>query len=146
MKKIIAIAALLVTAFVSAQTGKEQEVLNNIHALNTAIFADVSARDSAALEKLVSPKVTYGHSSGLIENKQVMIHHAMVSPATYEGFKMDSATVFFEGNNTAVSRHILKAKTFENGKEGVLHLGVLQVWTKAGKEWKLLARQAVKLP
>jgi hypothetical protein len=146
MRKIIAITALLITTFASAQTGKEQEVLNNIHALNKAIFADVSVRDSAALEKLVSPKVTYGHSSGLIENKQVMIHHAMVSPVTYEGFTMDSVTVFFEGNNTVVSRHVLKAKTWQNGKEGVLHLGVLQVWIKAGKEWKLLARQAVKLP
>lgn len=128
-----------------AQTNKEREVLKRIEVLNKSIFADKNARDSAALENLLSEKVTYGHSSGKIENKKQMIHNAMVSPTTYEGFRMDSATVFFEGK-TAVSRHILKAKTLENGKEGVLRLGVLQVWLKNNKEWKLVARQAVKLP
>ncbi|GAC1443225.1 MAG: nuclear transport factor 2 family protein [Sediminibacterium sp.] len=145
MKYILTIG-LFFTGFAAfAQTGKEQEVLKRIEALNKAVFTDKDHRNSAVLEDLLSPKVTYGHSSGRIENKEVMIRHAMVSPTTYEGFKMDSATVFFEGV-TAVSRHVLKAKTFENGKEGVLHLGVLQVWIRTNNAWKLLARQAVKLP
>lgn len=144
MRILITILALLTALAGTAQSAKEQEVLDRIALLNKAIFTDLDKRDSAALEQLVSPRVTYGHSSGLIENKQVMIHHAVVSPATYADFRMENATVFFEGN-TAIARHVLKAKTFENGKEGVLNLGVLQVWIKKGKIWQLLARQAVKL-
>ncbi|MBN8720113.1 protein of unknown function [Hydrobacter penzbergensis] len=145
MKKLITICALFMTLAVAAQTAQEKQVLNNIAALNKAVFTDLDKRDSATLDRLLSEKVTYGHSSGLIENKQQMIRHAVSSPTTYGDFRMENATVFFEGN-TAVSRHELKAKTFENGKEGVLHLGVLQTWMKIGKLWRLVARQAVKLP
>lgn len=145
MKKLITIFALFLAFAASAQTEREKAVLDNIAALNKAVFTDLDKRDSATLDRLLSGKATYGHSSGLIENKQQMIRHAVSSPTTYGDFRMENATVFFEGN-TAVSRHELKAKTFENGKEGVLHLGVLQTWVKAGKSWKLLARQAVKLP
>ena len=119
--------------------------MNNIAALNKAVFTDLDKRDSVALEKLLAERVTYGHSGGLVENKQQMIRHAVVSQMTYGDFRMENATVFFEGNS-AVARHELKAKTFENGKEGVLHLNVLQVWVKTGRSWLLLARQAVKLP
>jgi ketosteroid isomerase-like protein len=45
----------------------------------------------------------------------------------------------------ALVRHILHAKTNDGGKPGEVHLRILLVWQKKGGQWKLLARQAVKM-
>jgi ketosteroid isomerase-like protein len=39
----------------------------------------------------------------------------------------------------------LEAKTNDNGKPNDIKLLVLMVWQKQNKEWKLIARQAVKI-
>ena len=142
MKKIILFLFVFASIQSYAQTN-EQKVLDRVKQLNTAIFIN---KDSVALEGLMAEKVTYGHSGGKIENRPEMISGAVHSPSTYKNFMMDSATIFFEGKNTAVVRHILKATSVDReGKESPLHIGVLQVWVMQNKQWKLMARQAVKL-
>ena len=142
MKKLFLFLFVAIAIRSSAQTN-EQKVLDRVKQLNTAIFVN---KDSVALDGLMAEKVTYGHSSGKIENRPEMISGAVHSPSTYKNFMMDSATVFFEGKNTAVVRHVLKATSVDmQGKESPLHLGVLQVWVMQNKQWKLMARQAVKL-
>lgn len=142
MKKGFVILFTLIALNVFAQGKAEQKILNNIKAINSAIFIN---RDSAVLLQLVSAEVSYGHSSGKIENKAEMVHNAMVSPTTYKDFGMSDVSVLVEGK-TAIVRHVLKARSFDaTGKEGVLHLNVLQTWVKKNKQWILIARQAVKL-
>jgi hypothetical protein len=46
----------------------------------------------------------------------------------------------------AIVRHKLNATTNDSGKPGEVHLLVLLIFQKDHKEWKLLARQAVKIP
>jgi Domain of unknown function (DUF4440) len=141
MKKIILFLFLAIGIQSLAQTD-EQKVLDRVKQLNDAIFIN---KDSVALEGLLADKVTYGHSGGKVENRSEMIHGAITSPSSYSNFMMDSASVFFE-NNTAVVRHVLKATSIDReGKQSPLHLGVLQVWVMQNKQWKLMARQAVKL-
>lgn len=145
MRKIIIIGFVLCLGImnVSAQTIKikEQEVIKKTESLNKAVFI---TKDGTVLEELLSDKVTYGHSGGKLETKNVMIQHATTDLMTYPGFTVDSVSVAIEGN-TAVVRHVIRSKTVNNGIEGTLHLGILLVWVKEKKDWKLLARQAVKL-
>jgi hypothetical protein len=61
--------------------------------LNDAIFIK---KDSVALDGLMAEKVTYGHSSGKIENRPEMIAGAIHSPSTYKNFVMDSAAFFLK--------------------------------------------------
>jgi len=43
-------------------------------------------------------------------------------------------------------RHVLRATAIDKaGKQTPLHLNVLQLWVMQNKQWKLMARQAVKL-
>lgn len=143
MRKGLVILFTLFSLSVLAQGKAEGKVLNQIKALNGAIFIN---RDSAILAGLVDEMVTYGHSSGKIENKPEMIHNAMVSTTTYKDFGMSDVSIRVDGK-TAIVRHVLKARSFDAaGKEGVLHLNVLQTWIKKNKQWILVARQAVKLP
>lgn len=148
MKKyLLSLLILLAGVSLFAQDKKEakkekmESVEKSVAALNDAIFIH---KDSVVLKQLLDDKVTYGHSSGKLENKEVMIHNAVSSTMTYPGFTVDSNTVEVHGN-TAIVRHVLKAKTLDKGVEGVLHLGILLVWVNKHDEWKLVARQAVKL-
>jgi hypothetical protein len=141
MKKIFLFLFLTIAIQSSAQTD-EQKVLQRVKQLNDAIFIN---KDSMALEGLLADKVSYGHSGGKVENRSEMIHGALINGSTYANFMMDSASVFFE-NKTAIVRHVLKATSIDKeGKQSPLHLGVLQVWINQNKQWKLMARQAVKL-
>ena len=119
MKKIILFLFVFAAIRSFAQTD-EQKVLDRVKQLNTAIFMN---KDSVALEGLMADKVTYGHSGGKMENRPEMIAGAVHSPSTYKNFVMDSATVFFEGKNTAVVRHVLRATSVDReGKESPLHI------------------------
>lgn len=142
MKKNILLSLLLFVAINSFSQSKEEKVLQRVKELNNAIFIN---KDSTALEGLMADKVTYGHSNGKLEDRKWMITDAVNSKQVYSNFVMDSASVFFEGNNTAVVRHVLRATATENGRESQLHLNVLQVWVNQHNQWKLMARQAVKL-
>jgi Domain of unknown function (DUF4440) len=136
---IIFLLGLTIQSF--AQT-KEEKVLMQVTQLNNAIFG---VKDSIALERLLANKVSYGHSSGKIENRQEMIHGAVSNTGSYTNFVMEGATVYFE-KNTAIVRHVLNATSIDkDGKQSPLHIGILQVWVKQKKQWKLTARQAVKL-
>lgn len=117
--------------------------MERINALNKAIFVQ---KDSSVLAKLLAENASYGHSNGAIENKREMIQNAMANTSTFPGFRMEHASVQIDGT-TAIARHELKARSVDQqGKEGVLHLSVLQTWMKKNGVWLLVARQAVKLP
>jgi hypothetical protein len=139
--KIVLSTILSLVSLVSFAQTKEKGVMKNIEALNRAIFI---TKDSATLAKLIDGKVSYGHSSGKLEDKQVMIHNAVTNTMTYENFRMEDASLVVEGN-TAMARHTLKAKTFDKGNEGVLSLGILQDWVNKKNDWVILRRQAVKI-
>jgi len=139
-RNFLMVLMLLLTLSVTAQT-KEQQLLARVDAYNKATFIN---KDSATLEELLADKLTYGHSSGKLEDKKVMIHHAVSNTMLYPTFTADSTTVMIEGN-TGIVRQIIKSKTIDKGIEGTLHLGILQVWIYVKGKWILYARQAVKV-
>ncbi len=142
MKRNIIVGCFLCLGFMSVSAQNlRQEIVNKTEALNKAVFI---TKDSAALENLLSEKVTYGHSNGKLQNKQVMIHNAIIDVMTYPGIKMDGTVVVVDGN-TAIVRQVIKSKTINKGVEGTLNLGILLVWVNEKKDWKLIARQAVKM-
>jgi antitoxin component YwqK of YwqJK toxin-antitoxin module len=140
-KNLFIILFLVITIQSTAQT-EEEKVLQRVTQFNNAVFG---VKDSIVLEGLLADKVSYGHSSGKTENRQEMIHGAVSNTGTYSNFVMEGATVYFE-NNAAIVRHVLKATAIDkDGKQSPLHIGILQVWVKQKKQWRLTARQAVKL-
>ncbi|MES1214011.1 MAG: nuclear transport factor 2 family protein [Bacteroidota bacterium] len=141
MKKLFVVLFLALSIHSYAQTD-EQKVLQRVKQLNDAIFV---VKDSVALESLMADKVTYGHSGGKIENRQEMIHGAISNTGSYSNVVLDGTTIYFE-DNTAIVRHVLTATAIDkDGKQSPLHLNILQVWIKQNKQWKLTARQAVKI-
>lgn len=142
MKKLLFILFLsFCTSIAFGQTGKEAEVWTKVEALNKAIF---ETKDSAAIQDLVAENVTYGHSTGLIENKPVMLHAAVSSPDVYKNLSLERLGTTYAGQ-TAVVRYILRAEVLKDGNTSPLNISIMQVWGKNKGKWKLYARQAVKV-
>ncbi|RYZ94623.1 MAG: nuclear transport factor 2 family protein, partial [Sphingobacteriaceae bacterium] len=102
--------------------------------------------DETVLEELVSEKISYGHSSGKVESKQAFITAITSGESDFVSINITNQNIVTQ-NNTAIVRHVLEASTNDKGKgPGNVKLAILLVCAKQGGSWKLLARQAVKIP
>jgi hypothetical protein len=126
---------------VMAQTKQEAKVLAVTEQLRKAMVDG----DGVILEKLAAEHLSYGHSGGHIDDKKEFVEKIASGNSDFLSIDLTEQTVLVSGT-TAIVRHILTAKTHDKGKDiADVHLRVLLVWQKIGKEWKLLARQAVKM-
>jgi len=123
-----------------AQSNDEKAVAAAVENLRKAMVDPTKA----ALEKLTAPELSYGHSSGKVQNKAEFIDALVSGTSDFLNIDLTEQTIKIVGN-TAIVRHVLSAATSDNGKAGNAHIAILLVWIKQNKEWKLLARQAVKI-
>jgi hypothetical protein len=100
--------------------------------------------DKAKLEALAADQLTYGHSTGKVENKAAFVEALISGTSDFVSINLTDQTITVV-DNTALVRHNLSADTLNDGKPGQAHLGVLLVWIKQKGNWQLLARQAVKI-
>ena len=101
--------------------------------------------DKAKLGALVSNDLSYGHSGGKIDTKESFIDDLMTGVSDFLSITISEQTLKVVGD-TAVIRHTLTGDTHDKGKDpGKVNIKILQVWKKMGGEWKLLARQAVRV-
>jgi ketosteroid isomerase-like protein len=102
-------------------------------------------KDTVALKKLLASTVSYGHSHGNVETREEMIKGVARNQTRYSDTLISNLKVFID-EKTAIVRYLFKAK--ENKKDGStsdLNLGIMLVWVKEKKEWKLMGRQAVRV-
>ncbi|MEZ4927224.1 MAG: glycoside hydrolase family 88 protein [Saprospiraceae bacterium] len=119
---------------------QEEEVAAAVETLRLALISG----DKDALEAIALDKLTYGHSSGKVENKQEFVDQLVSGRSDFKEIKLTGQRISVVGN-TATVRHSLDAVTNDAGKgPGTVQLDVLLVWVKQDGNWKLLARQAVK--
>jgi ketosteroid isomerase-like protein len=133
--------ALVLTTAVSGQTKEEKEVSAAVEQLRKALVDP----DAAALDRLSDNALTYGHSTGRLENKKEFIDNLVNGNSDFLSIELTDQTVVVSGN-TAIVRHVLKGDNHDKGKDpGKVNIAVLTVWQKKNGQWKMLARQAVKL-
>ena len=140
MKTLIIAITLLLPVLVNAQSKTEKQVAAATEQLRKAMVDG----DKNSLENLVREQLSYGHSGGHIDDKKEFVAKLTGGGSDFVTIDLTEQTVSVSGK-TAIVRHILTAKTNDNGKPSEVHLRVLLVWQKQGSQWKLLARQAVKI-
>ena len=134
-------ALLLGTSTITFADNDEAAVNQAIENLRNAMLA----ADKAKLEELVADQLSYGHSSGVVETKAQFIDVIAGKKTLYKSITLSEPITAVTGPN-AIARHIFSAETEAGGKPGTARVGVLQVWQKQPGGWKLLARQAFRLP
>ncbi|MDB5647462.1 nuclear transport factor 2 family protein [Methylobacterium sp.] len=120
--------------------GPEVEVEAAVDALTQAILS----ADGTALNDLVLDGLSYGHSSGAVQDKSAFVEALTSRRSSFPSIVLSNRTAAVVGEN-AVVRHVFDGETVANGKTVPVHIGVLQVWHRDGGRWRLLARQAFKL-
>lgn len=141
MKKVIPLFFLLVLSIsLYAQSENEKAVAQSVEHLKSAMINS----DKEQLYKLTSKDLSYGHSSGNIENQEAYITSLVSGKSDFKNMNLTDQTIKVI-DNIALVRHKLAADVVDSGKPGNVNLGVLLVWINQEGEWKLLARQAYKL-
>ncbi len=101
--------------------------------------------NEAQLRAISSKHLSYGHSNGLIENQDAFVATLISGKSVFLSIDLSEQTMD-QVENTAIVRHTLYAKTNNEGVLGEVKLKVLMIFQKEKGAWKLLARQAVKIP
>jgi hypothetical protein len=125
-----------------AQTAQEKAVAAAVEELKQAIIA----ADRARLETIAADQLVYGHSSGKVQNKAEFIEEIVrLEPNDYLTIDLIDQTITVSGK-TAVVRHIYASEYISKGVKGSLRIGNMLVWQEQKGKWRLLARQAYRLP
>jgi len=122
----------------STQTGKEGAVTAQVESLRKAMIAG----DRSALDKLTLPELTYGHSSGRLENKSEFIETLASGKSGFSAIELSDQTVNVV-DRIALVRHVFNGTRRKEGDK--MKLSILTVWMQQQEQWKLLARQAARL-
>lgn len=142
MKQLLVV--LLITASLGntlhAQTKEEMSVAGAVEHLRKLMVDP----DKTALEHLTMPQLSYGHSGGKVEDQAAFVNALVSGASDFVTIDLSQQSITVVGK-TAIVRHVLSGTNNDGGKPGVVKIAVLLTWVKDGKEWKLLARQAVKI-
>lgn len=141
IKKLIFALSFLMAVTISAQKTNDKDAVTA--AAEKLRLAMISG-EKPALESLILPELTYGHSGGHIDDAAEFVEKLVSKKSDFVTIDITNQTISIIGN-TAIVRHHFYATTADAGKApGDVTLDILLVWIKVKNDWKLLARQAVK--
>ncbi|MCJ2120906.1 nuclear transport factor 2 family protein [Methylobacterium sp. J-001] len=102
------------------------------------------AADGTALDALTLDGLSYGHSSGVVQDKAAFIEALTSGRSRFPSITLSDRSASVIGDD-AIVRHVFTGETISGGNTAPVHIGVLQVWRRDGARWRLMARQAFKL-
>lgn len=140
IKNLIFVMTFFMAVSVFGQKNDTNEVSDAAEKLRSAMISG----DKSALESLILPELTYGHSGGHIDDAAEFVDKLVSKKSDFVTIDITNQNIHIVGN-TAIVRHHFYATTADFGKApGDVTLDIVLVWVKVKNDWKLLARQAVK--
>lgn len=139
-KMILMISFTMISIFAVAQNKDEIKVAEQTERLRQAMISG----NRTELVSLVSDQLTYGHSSGKMEDMETFVHTISTKKSDFKRIELADQSVTVKGK-TAIVQHVLRADTNDGGNPGKVNLGVVLIWEKQKGTWKLLARRAFKI-
>jgi sugar phosphate isomerase/epimerase len=102
--------------------------------------------DSVSLSYLTAEELTYGHSSGLVENKAAFKEALLTKKSDFTRIDFTSSDIHIKEDVAWVRGNMDADLAAANGGTTNVKLKILYVWVKEKESgyWKLLARQAVR--
>jgi ketosteroid isomerase-like protein len=101
--------------------------------------------DGKKLKELTSESLSYGHSSGNIQDQAVFIEKIVNGESDFVSIEFQNQTIEIVGD-AAIVRHNLAAHTKDSGVDKDIKIGIMLIWQKQKNKWLLIARQAYELP
>ncbi|MBP5943316.1 MULTISPECIES: nuclear transport factor 2 family protein [unclassified Pseudomonas] len=123
----------------AAAAPAEKDVAQAVDHLTQAMLH----KDIAELNALTAPNLTYGHSSGKIQDKKAFIADIETGRSAFKTLEMQNQTITLSGD-TALVRHHFSAQALKGTEVIPTEIENFQIWQKQGGKWLLVGRQAFK--
>ncbi|MED7669054.1 nuclear transport factor 2 family protein [Pseudomonas moraviensis subsp. stanleyae] len=123
----------------AAPAPAEKQVAQAVDQLTQAMLH----KDVAELNALTAPNLTYGHSSGKIQDKQEFIADIETGRSAFKTLEMQKQTITLSGD-TALVRHHFSAQALKGTEVIPTEIENFQIWQKQGGKWLLVGRQAFR--
>src|SRR5215471_16743419 len=143
MYKIIAsllVCGILISTSSFAQSADEKEIADRVEMFRKALLSP----GKTALEELAADQLSYGHSTGLIEDKGAFVDDLIKGKTVFTSIDLSDQTIKIAGD-VAIVRHRMMASLNNNNTPSKVDIIILMIWQKQNDKWKLLARQAAKI-
>lgn len=141
MKIILTILCFsLLGSGLMAQSTAEIAVSDAVSRLHKAI----TDADRNILESLTDKDLSYGHSSGKVEDKAAFMDAILSGKVDFSSIELSNQTITISGKN-AIVRNTFTGTLTSDGKPMKLTLNTLMVWRKQHGHWILFARQGYKI-
>ena len=133
---------LLAALPADAASADEAAVKKNLQAFRDAQFT----KDAKALTALCAPELSYSHSDGHVEDREVFVTNATAMKTKMLSLEYKDPTIRIVGTAAIVRFHwVAESETVADGKKSATNLHILMIWQKQAGAWKLLARGSTKL-
>jgi hypothetical protein len=138
MRLVIGILIAVSTLSADSPTGNlQKEVLAAMETYKNGMIQ----KDGAALEKVLSPDLTYTHSGGQLQTKAEVIKSITTGSTIIEKIQFSDTKVKVYGNVALVKGRM----DLWHSPTNIVHMDVLHVWVNGPHGWQMVARQATKL-
>ena len=97
--------------------------------------------DTATLQKLLADDLSYTHSNALIETKEDVLKAITSGKTKYKSIDFKSSNVRQYGDTIITNHQMVFAQP-----DRTTNVYVTMVWVKQPEGWKLVQRQATRLP
>lgn len=143
--RMVLIGGALTSASLVAGTAVAADDSAAVAATVEKMRAAMLASDGTTLKALTDDGLSYGHSSGRLQDKAAFIKE-LDGTHSLKSLSLSNQTIQLIGD-IAIVRHVWDSQNARpDGTVSTPHIGALQVWKKQAGNWRLLARQAYTLP
>ena len=130
----------LFTGYVAATpAASDKDVAQAVDHLTQAMLH----KDIPELKALTAENLTYGHSSGKIQDKKAFIADIETGKSAFKTLEMQNQTITVSGD-VALVRHHFSAQALKGTEVVPTEIENLQIWQKQEGKWLLVGRQAFK--
>lgn len=96
------------------------------------------------LKALTAENLTYGHSSGKVQDKKDFIADIETGKSAFKTLEMQNQTITVSGD-VALVRHHFSAQAIKGTEVVPTEIENFQIWQKKAGKWLLVGRQAFRI-
>ena len=139
VKVLIGFLCLFSGYVAAAPASADKDVAQAVDHLTQAMLH----KNIAELKALTAENLTYGHSSGKIQDKKEFIADMETGKSAFKTLEMQNQTITVSGD-VALVRHHFSAQALKGTEVVPTEIENFQIWQKQDGKWLLVGRQAFK--
>lgn len=139
VKVLVGFLCLFSGYVAAASSTGEKDVAQAVDHLTQAMLK----KNIPELNALTAENLTYGHSSGKVQNKQEFVADIETGRSAFKTLEMQKQTINLSGDVALVRNHF-SAQALNGTTVVPTEIENFQIWQKQKGKWLLVGRQAYK--